>query len=335
MRIGANPKKEDSSLAPYPLHRIILPVFIPETQGYFAEALEVLKVCLESLRLAKKPETAVTIVANGCCEPARALLLAEQQRGWLDQLLLNQQNRGKTDAIVGAARASFEPMVTFSDSDVRFRRGWDTAVETLFRTFPECGFVSPFPNPGAELWHSSATFLAGICQRTLAFRKITDHADIDAFHKSLGRPDCPHNPDRLGHVVVARAGVTACLGAGHFVCSLRREVIRAMPAHPALEALAPTSDLNWLDLPPDRLGCWKLSTSEAFVQHLGNRLEPWMSQALAASALSPIVATAPAPPLPALRLHWTALLPYPVRRRLGCFLARKLRDKFRQAALRP
>src|SRR5439155_22564299 len=108
MRVGSNPKKEDPKLQDYGLHRLIMPVYIPNQEGYFAQSLDILKICLESVRLTKKSDTAVTIVANGCCEPVMEFLVAEQNLGWADQLLVNSENRGKIDSVIGAARCCFE-----------------------------------------------------------------------------------------------------------------------------------------------------------------------------------------------------------------------------------
>ena len=43
-------------------------------------------------------------------------------------------------------RGSFEKLITISDCDVLFKRGWLEAVEDTFHSFPESGFVSPMPD---------------------------------------------------------------------------------------------------------------------------------------------------------------------------------------------
>jgi hypothetical protein len=332
MRIGDNPSKKDPNLSGYGLHRLIMPVYIPNTEGYFAQAVDVLRLCLESLRLTRKPATAVTIAANGCCKPALAVLQAEMEAGWLDQVIIHAQNRGKIDAIIGAARACFEPIVTFADSDVLFRHGWDSAIEKIFSTFPECGFVCPFCSPNAELLYTSATLLAGICRRALLFEQIANHSEVETFLRSIGMVESYGAAERLGQLVIRRDGVTAGIGGGHFACSFRREVISMMPAQPALRAICGGSETNWLDTPPDRLGYWRLMADNAFVQHMGNHLESWMPQEVADLRVAP----SPSSPLPLslmpIRRHWTAFLPYSLRVRLGTVLGRWIRERFRRKA---
>jgi len=332
MRIGSNPKKAAPELQSYGLHRLILPVYIPNQEGYFTQALDILKICLESVRLTKRPATAVTVVANGCCEPVLQFLAAEHQRAWLDQLVINAENRGKLDAIMGVARGSFEEVATFSDCDVFFRPGWDTAIESVFRAFPECGFVCPFPHPGGELEFTSAALLGTICRRELAFQKVAADADLEIFAKSIGRPAMFSAVAKLGQMVCVRGGITAAVGGAHFACSLRRPVLKETPQEPALQALGGGSETNWLDLPPDRLGYWRLGTLRAYVQHLGNHLEPWMFQDLNALRSTPTLAPSPTPELPPLRRHWTARLPYPVRARVAHRLGKYVRAQFQKRA---
>ena len=77
-------------------------------------------------------------------------------------------------------------------------------------------------------------------------------------------------------MVVRRHGTTACVGGGHFVCTLRREVIAAMPQRPSLKAYGGGAEQIWKDRPPDRMGYWRLATARSFTYHLGNVPEPWM-----------------------------------------------------------
>lgn len=325
MRVGKNPNKRAPALPAYGLHRLILPVHIPNQEGYFAQSLDILKLCLESVRLTKAPGTAVTLIANGCDNQTLELLITEHSGGWIDQLVIHAQNRGKIDAIVGAARSCFEEVVTFSDSDVLFRPGWDTAIETLFRTFPECGFVSPFPNPDEELRFTSSVFVSSV--HHVSLEHIEDHSSLDRYNASVGR--APTSADVRGCLVIRRDGATACVGGGHFVCSVRRRVLRSGPFGPSLEAISSDSDRDWLDAPPDRLGYWRLATHRAYVQHMGNRPEAWMRDevSMLTTAAKPTPATPS--PLPPLRAHWTALLPYAVRARVGLRFGRFVRHRLR------
>ena len=64
MRIGINPEKFNKEILIENYHRVIVPVFIPHFDGYFAQLLDIFKLCLESLLLTSHTITRVTIYNN-------------------------------------------------------------------------------------------------------------------------------------------------------------------------------------------------------------------------------------------------------------------------------
>ena len=313
MREGTCPAREAPPLEDYPRHRVIIPVYIPHLEGYFARSLEALKLSLESLRLTAGGKAGITIVSNNCAAEVLRELERQYREGWIDQLLLNRMNRGKVDTVVSVARGCFEPLITVSDCDVLFKPGWLEAIEETFCRFPECGFASPFPNPILSWRHTSATLLAGWMRGELRSAKVVPDEDMDAFARSVGVPDFfkPHH--RAAQIVLRREGATAVVGAGHFVFTIRREALRGIPRGPALTAISPESDERWLDLPPDRLGYWRLALPSSHVFHIGNTPEAWMYDELEKYRRG-AGATAGTPrELPASRRHWTSRLPWSLR----------------------
>jgi hypothetical protein len=280
MRNGLNPGKLQSQLTAFGRHRVIVPVYIPTFAGYFANSLQILCLTLESLRLSAGDRACVTVVANGCAPEVLAELRRRVDEGSLDQLIINKQNRGKVDAVTSAARASFEKLITIADADVMFLSGWMDAVERIFVAFPECGFVSPVPNPAVAWSLTSATVLGGALRGELRYEKIVSDEDLDRFAHSVGSVDWFKDEDRRAQLIVRRKDVAACVGGGHFVFTLRRELVDGIPKAPSLHALKVGAEGMWLDEPPDRLGYWKLAPTRAYAYHLGNVLEPWMHDAL-------------------------------------------------------
>ena len=49
MRIGSNPNIHKSIALATFSHRVIIPVYIPNAEGYFADAFSVFKICIQSL----------------------------------------------------------------------------------------------------------------------------------------------------------------------------------------------------------------------------------------------------------------------------------------------
>jgi hypothetical protein len=315
MRNGTNIEKTSPDLAPFGRHRVVLPVYIPSDEGYFSQSRQVLRLCLESLRRTTSGRVSVSIVSNGSIPSVNDELREHYESGWIDQLLINRRNWGRVDAVAAVIRGTFEPLITVSDADVFFRTGWLDAIEDLFTRFPECGSASPVPLPEA-LWHyTSATILGGIVRRELSFRKIVPDDDLDRFARSIGRPDMYGPDSRAAQLVVQRGGAYACVGCGHFVCTIRREVVESMPREPSLRALGGRASERWLDIPPDRAGFWRLSTTRAYAWHMGNTPEPWMHDELAALPEPPAAVGELAPISPP-RLRWTSRLPWRARRLL-------------------
>ena len=68
MRIGFNPNKDKIKKPDGYFHQVIIPVYIPNNQGYFKDSFQILLNCLESLFKTSHPETYFTIVNNGSCK---------------------------------------------------------------------------------------------------------------------------------------------------------------------------------------------------------------------------------------------------------------------------
>ncbi len=250
------------------------------------------------------------MISNGSTREVVDLLQSYLDRGFIHQLVLNIRNWGKIDAVLSAARGRFEELMTITDADVLFRPGWVDAIEEAFRAFPECGFVTPAPNPSLAFSHTTTTILSALMRRELRFESVVPQGDLDRFAHSIGRADVFKPEQRKLQMVVRRNGAAACVGGGHFVFTMRRELIRRMPSHPSLVALKPFGETAWFDDPPDEVGAWRLSTTRAYAYHMGNVPEPWMyaeANESAASAL-PRLATEPCA-FPALRRSTLAVLP--------------------------
>lgn len=325
MRVGSNPAKADASVVkPYGTHRVIIPVYIPHQNDYFQNALEILRLSFESLHLTAAQQTAVTVVSNGSCAEVVRELYAMHERGWIHQLVLDVGNRGKVNAILGVARASHEPFITCADADIFYLMGWEKSVETLFRTFPECGFVSPLGMPKPNCRLSSATVVGAWLQRELRFEQVVDLQTIERHALGVGHPELLEM-NRLGQLVVRRGETTACVGCGHMIFTMRREVLAHLPREPVFKF--DKAEENWIDKPNDVAGFWRLCPTQFTARHLGNTLEPWAQTEIESlrtashnamsndenSTSSTRSSAFELKSLP-LKRHWSAFLPWKLRR---------------------
>lgn len=315
MRVGVSDTKNLAGSGAIRRHRVILPVYVPRLTGYFTDAREILSLCLESLRRTAGPSVAVTVVANQCVAEVMAMLQRQYDRGWIDQLVINRGNQGRIDAVVSAARGAHEGLLTLSDSDVFFKTGWVEAIEHLMETFPECGMASVVPHPGTAWHHTSATVLGGLFAREIGVDKVVSDEDIDRFGHSIGMPDWVKPEQRARQMIVRRGATTACVGCGHFLFTIRKAVLAAIPPEPCARPLGAGSDEIWYDRPPDIGGYWRLATPKAFAYHLGNVPEPWMYEAL--RELHDAPPPAAVSPIAEARLPLVSRLPWRARRMLA------------------
>ena len=99
MRIGFNPNKDKILTASEYFHQVIVPVYIPNQEGYFKDSLQVLKYCLESLFKTSHNKTYFTVVNNGSCAEVKNYLDSLYQEEKLQELI-HTTGIGKLNAIL-------------------------------------------------------------------------------------------------------------------------------------------------------------------------------------------------------------------------------------------
>lgn len=278
MRIGSNPEK-DKEILQEGYHRIIIPVYIPNLDAYFEKGLEFTKLCLESVIKTKHSKSLLSVVNNGSCKEVTLYLQELYNAGKIDQLIHHRTNIGKIDAVLPVARTASEELITISDGDVLFTDGWIQAVEEVFTHFPEAGMVAPVPNPTFYRVHSQNTLFDAFFKRKLKFQSICDKEDLLRFAESIDAVDTMYKKkSRLEYqLTVNRKGFSALVGCGHFVSTLRREVFDFAPSELSRMAYAAKADKDYIDIPNDRAGLWRLATAKNYAYHMGNTPDAWIN----------------------------------------------------------
>lgn len=279
MRIGKNPDNHKIFKLTQTHHRVIIPVYIPNSEGYFKDSLNVLKVCIESLLLTINQDTAVTLISNASSNEVNNYLKELWTKGKIDKVVFNKENVGKMNAVLSETRASFEKYITYSDSDVFFDAGWLHQTFTIFQKFPKAGFVSMNPMPGSYGFASSAIIdnLLFLQKKLTKINSITTYSDLAHFHESVGRAENITQKLFSEKALVLSNGETKCyIGAGHFCCTINKEAI--LKYIPTEKSNMSGSEKTYLDEPSEKSGCWRVSSTKAYVWHMGNILEPdWVA----------------------------------------------------------
>ncbi|MCF8272802.1 MAG: glycosyltransferase family 2 protein [Flavobacteriaceae bacterium] len=277
MRKGINPQKRDYKVEMRSNHRIVMVIFIPEFTGYYASMFDVVKLSIDSL-IKTIPETSkITLVDNGSCKEVQEYLVNLLKSESIDSLQLLTQNIGKIDALIGAARASREPIITLTDCDILFKPNWVFETIKTFNAFKNVASVSPIPSRGSFNYFTYSTKEAILRKKiNLNFEPIKENfEEYNLFLKSINWDI--EIEENLPWPVVQENSIKAIVGSDHQVLTVRRDVLfNNSPKEPSFIKVGSESEQNYIDFAIDSSGGLRLSTYNFYALHIGNILEEWM-----------------------------------------------------------
>ena len=98
MRLGQNPAKTiEHAKQPQAITAAVI-TYIPFLSGYYAQSLDVLKICLESLLTNSDLPFDLMVFDNGSCDEVVKYLTELQHEQEIQYLVLSDQNIGKVGA---------------------------------------------------------------------------------------------------------------------------------------------------------------------------------------------------------------------------------------------
>jgi hypothetical protein len=275
MRIGSNPNNHKTIDLSVKSHRIIIPVYIPNNEGYFADAFNVFKVCITSLLKTINNDSLITLISNDSSKEVNDYIYQLWTDKKIDKAVFNIENIGKINAIITETRASFEEFISYADADVFFDKGWLKQTYSMFQNVPKAGFVSMNPTP-RNYTHSESTIFANLY--SILFKKqktstVCSYEDLEHFHKSIGK-DSNFTDNIFNSYVYCISKENYIIGAGHFCCTIRKTpTLKLVPKERSNIGVSGGSESIYLDIPFDKTGLWKISSPKSYVWHMGNVLE--------------------------------------------------------------
>ena len=149
MRKGQNPAKFVKDVPRPERITAALLNYIPFLSGFYAETLDVLKVCLESMRKDAGLPFDLMVFDNGSCPEVRDFLVQEKDAGRIQYLILAEKNMGKGGAWNVMLAGAPGEIIAYTDSDVLFSPKWLSRSVEILETFPNAGMVTarPFRTP--------------------------------------------------------------------------------------------------------------------------------------------------------------------------------------------
>lgn len=279
MRIGFNPNKDKVQELNEFFHQVIVPVYIPNQEGYFKDSFAILQYCLQSLFKTSHAKTYFTIVNNGSCDAVVDYLNTLYHENKIQELI-HTSNIGKLNAILKGITGQQFQLVTISDADVLFLNDWQKATYEVFEAFPKSGVVSTTPSSRVLKQHTANVLVAQLFSSKLGFTNVLHPNAMALFAKSIGNIKFYNATHLKKYLTISNGTTKAVIGAGHFVATYRGTVFDLLESKYSSVALGGSSEFLFLDQPVNDLGFWRLSTEGNYTCHMGNVLEPWMERRL-------------------------------------------------------
>ena len=272
MRIGQNPAKFIEQV-PQPARVTVTTVtYIPMLSGYFEQSLDILKICLNSVRENTDEPYDLMVFDNASCPEVRQYLLEEQEQGRIQYLLLSEENVGKAGAwnvIFGAAPGE---VIAYADSDVYYYPGWLSPQLEALDKFPNVGMITGMPMWSPEEFSTSTVQWAEEDPEVVIERgEFLAWEDHWRHARSLGGDEARVRKffSDVEDIRLTFQDKYYYVGAGHFQFVGYKKVFQSVLPIPNNR---PMGQVRLLDVAINERGYLRLSTSDWWVQHLGNRL---------------------------------------------------------------
>lgn len=277
-RVGQNPIKWLKDDQKRQRITVTTVVHIPVLEDYWAQGLDVLKLCLRSLLENTGHAFDLMVLDNGSCEEVRHYLLELQRAGDIAYLIFSRCNLRKLGAMNLLLASAPGEIISFTDSDVYFRPGWLDATLEIMEAFPRAGMVSALPTADKAKDYIDRTLDGIEKDPTVEIETGSDlipERYIDAHAISLGQTPQQYKTSRLTErcdIRISRNGVSAYVSAQDFQFTTRRDIARAMLP---LVVTRPEEYYDGVYSPlfekrVNEAGHWRLSTVGYYAHHLGN-----------------------------------------------------------------
>ena len=272
MRVGQNPAKSIKEIPHPQTVTVALVTYIPFLSGFYAQSLEVLKVCLKSLWQNTKIDYDLFVFDNASCTEVRAFLSSAHQQGKIQYLVFSEKNVGKGGAWNFIFEAAPGEIIAYADSDISFSPGWLAESLKILGAFPNAGMVTARPMRSPEEFYTHSLEWARLENGiTLENGVFIDWEDYRQHVLSLGTGEAEARAwyESRTDWRVSKDGVSALIGAAHFQFSAKKSVLKQFVP---FDMDRPMGQVRMIDARLNETGYLRLCTTTAYVHHMGNRI---------------------------------------------------------------
>lgn len=271
MRKGQNPAKFVNQVAKPERITVALLNYIPFISGFYAEALDVLKVSLESMRTDAGLPFDLLVFDNGSCPEVRDFLIDEKEAGRIQYLLLSEKNLGKGGAWNIMLSGAPGEIIAYTDSDVLFYPKWLSRSVELLETFPNAGMVTGRPfrtNP--DLHTSTRTWAQN--NASLEQGCFIPWETFWEFNLSLGQDEAENRRiyAESSDWKITYRGISAMAGASHWQFTAYKSVLQQFLP---FDMDRPMGQVKQLDQRMNEQGLLRLMLPDPLTMNLSNTTE--------------------------------------------------------------
>ena len=274
MRRGQNPAKFVGEVAQPERVTVAVLTYAPFLGGFFAEALEVMKACLQSLWQTTPSPYDLMVFDNGSCREVVDFLRQAHDQGKIQFLILSQRNLGKGGAWNAIFQAAPGEILAYTDCDAQFFAGWLPRSLEILDTYPRVGMVTarPFRTPEAFLT-STLAWAEGDPEVKVERGQFIPWETFRDFDMSLGQEESAVRAryKSTHDVRLTYRGVTAQAGASHYQFVARRNVLQEFVP---FSMDRPMGQVRQLDQRMNEAGYLRLMTAEPLMMNMSNSTRP-------------------------------------------------------------
>ena len=278
MRVGQNPAKFVKEVAKPARITVAVLNYIPFLSGFYADMLEVLKACLNSIWQNTDMPYDLLVFDNASCDEVRQYLLDEHQNGRIQHLILSDRNLGKGGAWNMILAGAPGEVIAYTDNDCFFHAGWLSRSMQLLETFPNVGMVTARPfRTKPEYYSQTVTWAEKTADASVEHGNFIPFEVFREFDLSLAQTEeeIRTHYDTSEDVRITYQGVPAIVGASHWQFLAKKEVLQTFLP---FNMDRPMGQVKQLDQRINEAGLLRLMPVEALAMNMSNTLRNTANQ---------------------------------------------------------